>query len=76
MGCTHVTAQVAVLVETLHALGAKVRWAACNIYSTQNEIAAALAEAGFPVRGKGCGEEQMLVRYLSENENKVHSDLW
>ena len=43
------TAQVAVLVETLHALGAKVRWAACNIYSTQNEIAAALAEAGFPV---------------------------
>ena len=49
VGCTHVTAQVAVLVETLHSLGAKVRWAACNIYSTQNEIAAALAEAGFPV---------------------------
>jgi len=49
VGCTHVTAQVAVLVETLHSLGAKVRWAACNIYSTQNEIAAALAEAGFPI---------------------------
>ena len=53
VGCTHVTAQVAVLVETLHALGAKVRWAACNIYYTQNEIAAALAEAGFPVSEEG-----------------------
>lgn len=38
-----------VLVETLVALGASVRWCACNIYSTQNEVAAALAEAGFPV---------------------------
>merc|ERR1711992_466072 len=44
VGCTHINAQTAVLVETLVALGAKVRWAACNIYSTQNEVAAALAE--------------------------------
>ena len=44
VGCTHVNAQTAVLVETLVALGAQVRWAACNIYSTQNEVAAALAE--------------------------------
>merc|ERR1719334_1553098 len=49
VGCTHINAQTAVLVETLVTLGAQVRWAACNIYSTQNEVAAALAEAGIPV---------------------------
>lgn len=47
--CTHINAQTAVMVETLVTLGAQVRWAACNIYSTQNEVAAALAEAGIPV---------------------------
>uniref|UniRef100_A0A8B9BNZ3 Striatin interacting protein 2 n=1 Tax=Anser brachyrhynchus TaxID=132585 RepID=A0A8B9BNZ3_9AVES len=50
VGCTHITAQTAVLMETLGALGAQCRWAACNIYSTLNEVAAALAESGFPVR--------------------------
>ncbi|XP_071438931.1 adenosylhomocysteinase-like 1 isoform X4 [Hetaerina americana] len=49
VGCTHVNAQTAVLIETLAKLGAHVRWAACNIYSTQNDVAAALAEAGFPI---------------------------
>merc|ERR1712212_1456871 len=49
VGCTHINAQTAVLVETLVALGAQVRWAACNIYSTQNEVAAALAESGISV---------------------------
>ncbi|KAL2093908.1 hypothetical protein ACEWY4_011220 [Coilia grayii] len=49
VGCTHITAQTAVLIETLAALGAQCRWAACNIYSTQNAVAAALAEAGFSV---------------------------
>uniref|UniRef100_A0A8D3BCY0 S-adenosyl-L-homocysteine hydrolase NAD binding domain-containing protein n=1 Tax=Scophthalmus maximus TaxID=52904 RepID=A0A8D3BCY0_SCOMX len=49
VGCTHITAQTAVLMETLAALGAQCRWAACNIYSTQNEVAAALAEGGFSV---------------------------
>ncbi|XP_041350196.1 S-adenosylhomocysteine hydrolase-like protein 1 isoform X1 [Gigantopelta aegis] len=49
MGCTHITAQTAVLIETLSCLGASVRWAACNIYSTQNEVSAALAEAGFAI---------------------------
>jgi len=49
VGCTHINAQTAVLVETLVALGAQVRWAACNIYSTQNEVAAALAQSGIPV---------------------------
>lgn len=47
--CSHINAQTAVLIETLIALGAQVRWSACNIYSTQNEVAAALAEAGVPV---------------------------
>ncbi|KAG7999814.1 Adenosylhomocysteinase 3 [Nibea albiflora] len=49
MGCTHITAQTAVLIETLCVLGAQCRWAACNIFSTQNAIAAALAERGIPV---------------------------
>ncbi|CAB3989325.1 adenosylhomocysteinase 3 isoform X2 [Paramuricea clavata] len=49
VGCTHVTAQSAVLIESLCMLGAQVRWCACNIYSTQNEVAAALAEKGYPI---------------------------
>ncbi|XP_059218219.1 adenosylhomocysteinase-like 2 [Stomoxys calcitrans] len=49
VGCTHINAQTAVLIETLVELGASVRWAACNIYSTQNAVAAALAEAGIPI---------------------------
>lgn len=49
VGCTHITAQTAVLIETLCALGARCRWAACNIFSTQNSVAAALAEAGVAV---------------------------
>jgi len=49
VGCTHITAQTAVLIETLIALGAQVRWSACNIYSTQNEVASALAEAKIAV---------------------------
>jgi len=58
VGCTHITAQTAVLIETLAHLGASVRWAACNIYSTQNEVAAALAEAGFALYAwKGETEE-------------------
>nr|XP_057930805.1 S-adenosylhomocysteine hydrolase-like protein 1 isoform X2 [Doryrhamphus excisus] len=46
IGCTHITAQTAVLIETLSVLGAQCRWAACNIFSTQNAVAAALAERG------------------------------
>ena len=49
IGCTHINAQSAVLIETLVALGATVRWSACNIYSTQNTIAAALADNGIPI---------------------------
>jgi len=49
MGSLHMTIQTAVLIETLGALGAEVRWASCNIYSTQDHAAAAIAKAGFPV---------------------------
>jgi adenosylhomocysteinase len=48
-GSLHMTVQTAVLIETLLALGAEVRWASCNIYSTQDHAAAAIAEAGVPV---------------------------
>ena len=47
-GSLHMTIQTAVLIETLVALGARVRWASCNIYSTQDHAAAAIAEAGIP----------------------------
>ena len=49
MGSLHMTIQTAVLIETLAALGADVRWASCNIFSTQDHAAAAIADAGFPV---------------------------
>ncbi|MBL7904645.1 MAG: adenosylhomocysteinase [Bacteroidales bacterium] len=48
-GSLHMTIQTAVLIETLHELGAEVRWASCNIFSTQDHAAAAIAEAGIPV---------------------------
>ncbi|KAA0189626.1 Adenosylhomocysteinase [Fasciolopsis buskii] len=58
LGCTHVTAHTAVLLETMVCLGAQVRWCACNIYSTQNEVAAALAENGYSIYAwKGESEE-------------------
>ncbi|HRI08797.1 MAG TPA: adenosylhomocysteinase, partial [Nannocystaceae bacterium] len=48
-GCLHMTIQTAVLIETLIALGAEVRWSSCNIFSTQDHAAAAIAAAGVPV---------------------------
>ncbi|XP_054892090.1 S-adenosylhomocysteine hydrolase-like protein 1 isoform X3 [Poeciliopsis prolifica] len=60
-GCTHITAHTAVLIETLAALGAQCRWAACNIFSTQNSVAAALAEGGISVFAwKGESEDDFL----------------
>jgi len=49
IGCIHMTIQTAVLMETLMALGAEVRWSSCNIFSTQDHAAAAMAAAGIPV---------------------------
>lgn len=58
-GCLHMTIQTAVLIETLIELGAEVRWSSCNIFSTQDHAAAAMAEAGVPVFAwKGLTEEE------------------
>ena len=58
-GCLHMTIQTAVLIETLRALGAEVRWSSCNIFSTQDHAAAAMADAGVPVFAwKGETEEE------------------
>jgi adenosylhomocysteinase len=58
-GCLHMTIQTAVLIETLTALGADVTWSSCNIFSTQDHAAAAIAAAGIPVYAwKGMNEEE------------------
>jgi adenosylhomocysteinase len=59
VGCLHMTIQTAVLIETLTALGATVRWSSCNIFSTQDQAAAAIAATGVPVFAwKGMTEEE------------------
>jgi adenosylhomocysteinase len=59
VGCLHMTIQTAVLIETLVALGAEVRWSSCNIFSTQDHAASAIAAAGIPVFAwKGETEEE------------------
>jgi adenosylhomocysteinase len=61
IGCIHMTIQTAVLIETLQALGAEVRWSSCNIFSTQDHAAAAIAESGTPVFAwKGETEEEYM----------------
>jgi adenosylhomocysteinase len=58
-GCLHMTIQTAVLIETLTALGAEVKWSSCNIFSTQDQAAAAIAEAGVGVYAwKGQSQEE------------------
>ena len=59
VGCLHMTIQTAVLIETLTSLGAEVRWSSCNIFSTQDHAAAAIAATGVPVFAwKGMSEEE------------------
>ncbi|MEO1143130.1 MAG: adenosylhomocysteinase, partial [Pseudomonadota bacterium] len=61
IGCIHMTIQTAVLIETLCELGAEVRWSSCNIFSTQDHAAAAIADAGVPVFAwKGETEEEYM----------------
>ena len=58
-GCLHMTIQTAILIETLQALGAEVTWSSCNIFSTQDQAAAAVAAAGTAVYAwKGMNEEE------------------
>ncbi|WP_320819658.1 adenosylhomocysteinase [Thalassolituus sp.] len=76
MGCIHMTIQTAVLIETLVELGAEVRWSSCNIFSTQDHAAAAIAAANIPVFAwKGETEEEFLwcieQTIMSEKDGKT-----
>ncbi|MGE5407175.1 MAG: adenosylhomocysteinase, partial [Syntrophothermus sp.] len=81
-GSLHMTVQTAVLIETLVALGAQVRWASCNIFSTQDHAAAAIAAAGIPVyawKGETLEEywwctEQALLWPDGEGPNMILDD--
>ncbi|MBX2808806.1 MAG: adenosylhomocysteinase [Cellvibrionaceae bacterium] len=78
MGCIHMTIQTAVLIETLIDLGAEVRWSSCNIFSTQDHAAAAIAAAGIPVFAwKGETEEEFwwCIEQTIKAE-KDSDDLW
>ena len=78
VGCLHMTIQTAVLIETLVELGADVRWSSCNIFSTQDHAAAAIAKAGVPVFAwKGETEEEYwwCVRQTNEAVSYTHLTL-
>src|SRR5574343_749329 len=81
-GCLHMTIQTAVLIETLTHLGAKIRWSSCNIFSTQDHAAVAIAAAGIPVFAwKGETEEeynwcieQTIIGWGEEGYNLILDD--
>lgn len=80
-GCLHMTVETAVLIETLVALGAEVRWSSCNIFSTQDHAAAAIAQAGIPVFAwKGETEEEyewcieQTLKFGDKNLNMILDD--
>ena len=76
IGCIHMTIQTAVLIETLQELGAQVRWSSCNIFSTQDHAAAAIAAAGTPVFAwKGETEEEYWW-CLEQTCRTPDGDLW
>ena len=72
LGCLHMTVQTAVLIETLIKLGADVRWSSCNIFSTQDHAAAAIAEQGIPVYAwKGETNEEYWWETVKFLTNKI-----
>ncbi len=76
-GSLHMTIQTAVLIETLTALGADVRWATCNIFSTQDHAAAAIAESGVPVfavKGESLGEYWDYVGKIFDWDSSADAD--
>ncbi|MDP4009977.1 MAG: adenosylhomocysteinase [Candidatus Shapirobacteria bacterium] len=78
IGSLHMTIQTAVLIETLIELGAKVRWASCNIYSTQDHAAAAIAKAGVPVfavKGESLEEYWQYVDYIFDWGKKTQANM-
>src|SRR5262249_52319785 len=77
-GSLHMTIQTAVLIETLKALGAEVRWASCNIFSTQDHAAAAIAAAGTPVfafKGESLAEHWEFTHQIFEWADGGHSNM-
>ena len=77
-GSLHMTIQTAVLIETLNALGAQVRWASCNIYSTQDHAAAAIAEGGTPVfavKGETLAEYWDYTHRIFEWPDGAHANM-
>ncbi len=79
VGCIHMTIQTAVLIETLIALGAEVRWTSCNIFSTQDHAAAAIAAAGIPVfawKGETEEEYEWCLRQQIHVDGEESGQLW
>lgn len=77
-GCLHMTIQTAVLIETLCILGAEVRWSSCNIFSTQDHAAAAVAKAGIPVfawKGETESEYEWCIKQSIFGPNNWHPNL-
>src|ERR1700687_3051276 len=77
-GSLHMTIQTAVLIETLQALGAEVRWASCNIYSTQDHAAAAIAASGsavFAVKGETLAEYWHYTHRIFEWPDGMYSNM-
>lgn len=78
-GCIHMTIQTAVLIETLVALGAEVRWTSCNIFSTQDHAAAAIAASGIPVfawKGETEEEYEWCLRQQIHDGGEASGKLW
>ncbi|AHC74011.1 adenosylhomocysteinase [Candidatus Endolissoclinum faulkneri L5] len=78
IGCLHMTIQTAVLIKTLIALGAEVRWSSCNIFSTQDHAAAAIAASGIPVfawKGETEEEYKWCIRQTIEGPNSWHANM-
>ncbi len=74
-GCLHMTMQTAVLIETLTALGADVRWSSCNIFSTQDHAAAAIAKTGVPVFAKKGETLQEYWSYVDKTFDWPHDNV-
>ncbi|MBJ26489.1 MAG: adenosylhomocysteinase [Alphaproteobacteria bacterium] len=78
VGCLHMTIQTAVLIETLTTLGAEVRWSSCNIFSTQDHAAAAIAASGVPVfawKGETEQEYEWCIEKTINGPNKWHPNM-
>ncbi len=76
IGCIHMTIQTAVLIETLIELGAEVRWSSCNIFSTQDHAAAAIAVTGTPVYAWKGETEEEYIWCIEQTCHNAEGDLW